>query len=230
MDLAFLGSVGPGQAHGSETQSRRATFQRRMILMIVLVAMETIAPPGLDVGGQIIDVKGFLGHQFVAIDRRLIKAIERFHAADFMRHHGAVEVGKHRISLVDPWVVDRVDVGKKDQTMAFRGPSLGELPGFRNRRENRAPSGDEFLGTGAAAQCFERPCGKRGGIDATAFQIIAFDLEQTQPFGGIAQLSGDQGVERFFVIKAQQYVAYVKQDGHGARVLADMTQGKEKIV
>ena len=102
----------PGWDVGSNSQRRRALFQRFMVAVIVLMAVKSMAPPCFDVGGQVIDVKGFFGHQFVAFDRRLIKAVERFHAADFMRHHGAMEVREHRIGFIDPGVMDGIDVGK----------------------------------------------------------------------------------------------------------------------
>lgn len=177
---------------GSKQSERNSSlFQLIVLLMIVLMALKPEAFSGFDIGGEIVDVEGVLGNELIALDGALVKSIVRFHAANFIRHHRSMKMCEHGEGFVNPGMVDRIDVGKKDESMPLARPALDELPGFDNGSEDRTPRGDEFFTRRIRAECRQCPGDEFFGSDASAFQIITLEIEPSQSFAGVAQLGGN---------------------------------------
>lgn len=85
------------------------------------MGMEAEFLTGGDICGEVVDVEGFFRSELVFLDGVVVDFRVGFDRIDFVGEDGAVEDGEFRERFKDPWAVDGVGVGKKDEAVTVLG-------------------------------------------------------------------------------------------------------------
>ena len=149
-----------------------------MVGEFVLVGAEAEAIAGLDVGGEVVDVEGFAGDEFVGIDGVMVDFILGFDGSDLEGIDTAFETTKDLVVLKNPRAVDGVGVGEEDQAVSVGLEFFDGAPHRLVGCENILPSVNEVLVVHFNAEDFEGPGDVFFGGNMATFEVV-FTLEES---------------------------------------------------